>query len=63
MQSWHDKPIHSLYNIPVVFYAGQSGERLCLVLKRDEMEQKQVDKSVPFGSLPGSYLGLVCHHR
>lgn len=43
------------------FTAGEVGERLFLVLKRDEMELEWADKCVSLGSLPGSYLGLACH--
>lgn len=42
------------------FTAGESGERLFLVLKRAEMEPEWADKCVPSGTLPGSYWGLAC---
>lgn len=38
--------------------AGESGERLFLVLKRVEMKQERADQHVPFGMLQGIGLSL-----
>lgn len=40
------------------FIAGESGERLFLVLKRVEMKKEWADKHVPFGMLQGLCLSL-----